>query len=78
MQEEILEILREIFQDEIENIIENVKNMNEYFSNKENLKKYAMNKAESLVYEVKIRNSGRKISKYLNKKGVNKCQNIYR
>ena len=55
MKEEKLEQLRKIFKDEIEQIIENVKNMNAYFGSKANLEEYATNKAEGFIYEVKIR-----------------------
>ena len=55
MKEEKLEQLKTIFKDEIKNIINNAKNMNTYFDNKMNLEEYAMNKADQLVYEVKIR-----------------------
>lgn len=44
-----------IFKDEVENIIENVKNMTAYFDSEINLKEYAANKSDQLVYEVKIR-----------------------
>lgn len=55
MKEEKLEQLRTIFKDEVKQIIANVKNMNVYFDSKKNLEEYSMNKAEGLVYEVKIR-----------------------
>ena len=55
MKEEKLEQLKTIFKDEIKNIIDNVKNMNTYFDSETNLKEYAANKADQLVYEVKIR-----------------------
>lgn len=60
MKKERLEQLRKIFKDEIEQIIENVKNMNTYFDNKTNLEEYAKNKSEGLVYEVKIRINNKK------------------
>ena len=55
MKEERLEQLKMIFKDEVENIIENVKNMTAYFDSEINLKEYAANKSNQLVYEVKIR-----------------------
>jgi hypothetical protein len=55
MQEEKLGQLKIIFEGEIENIIENVKNMNVYFDSETNLKEYATNKSNQLVHEVKIR-----------------------
>jgi len=55
LKEEKLEQLKTIFKDEIKNIIDNVKNMNTYFDSETNLKEYAANKADQLVYEVKIR-----------------------
>ena len=55
MKEERLGQLKKIFKDEVENIIENVKNMTTYFDSEINLKEYAANKANQLVYEVKVR-----------------------
>jgi len=55
VKEEKLEQLKIIFEGEIENIIENVKNMNVYFDSETNLKEYAANKSNQLVHEVKIR-----------------------
>jgi len=55
LKEEKLEQLKIIFEGEIENIIENVKNMNVYFDSETNLKEYAANKSNQLVHEVKIR-----------------------
>ena len=55
MKEERLEQLKTIFEGEIENIIENVKNMTAYFDSETNLKEYAANKSNQLVYEVKVR-----------------------
>ena len=55
MQEEKLTQLKIIFEGEIENIIENAKNMNVYFDSETNLKEYAENKSKQLAYEVKIR-----------------------
>ena len=55
MKEEKLEQLKKIFRGEVENIIENVKNMTAYFDSETNLKEYAANKSDQLVYEVKIR-----------------------
>ena len=53
MKEEKLAQLKTIFRDEIENIIDNVKNMNVYFDSEKNLKEYAANKSDQLAYEVK-------------------------
>jgi len=55
LKEEKLEQLKKIFRGEVENIIENVKNMTAYFDSETNLKEYAANKSDQLVYEVKIR-----------------------
>ena len=55
MKEERLGQLKKIFKGEVENIIENVKNMTTYFDSEINLKEYAANKANLLVYEVKVR-----------------------
>ena len=55
LKEEKLKQLKIIFEGEIENIIENVKNMNVYFDSETNLKEYAANKSNQLVHEVKIR-----------------------
>ena len=55
MKEERLGQLKKIFKGEVENIIENVKNMTAYFDGEINLKEYAANKANQFVYEVKIR-----------------------
>jgi len=55
LKEEKLEQLKTIFKDEIEQIIDNVKNMNTYFDSETNLKEYAANKSDQLAYEVKIR-----------------------
>ena len=55
MKEEKLKQLKIIFEGEIKNIIENVKNMNVYFDSETNLKEYAANKSNQLVHEVKIR-----------------------
>ena len=69
MKEEKLEQLRKVFRTMINDlIVETIKDWESW-----DMKKHLgvpESYIEKLIYEVKIRNSGRKISKYLNKKEV--------